>query len=99
MPKRKRTQSGSSGRSPGAGFKKPFGVVLNKCLEEENPAEKFCEEKKIKILYRIPFDQELGLLNSNAEIAVRKSEKYRALFASLLDIVIQEINHETSSHS
>ena len=80
-------------------FKKPFGVVLNKCLEEENPAEKFCEEKEIKILYRIPFDQELGLLNSNAEIAVRKSEKYRALFTSLLDIVIQEINHETNSHS
>lgn len=49
-------------------------MVLNKCLEEENPAEKFCEEKEIKILYRIPFDQELGLLNSNAEIAVRKSE-------------------------
>jgi hypothetical protein len=27
MPMRKRTQSGSSGRSPAAGFRKPFGVV------------------------------------------------------------------------
>ncbi len=38
-------------------FNRPFGVVLNKCLEEENPAEKFCLEKDIKILGRIPLDQ------------------------------------------
>ena len=31
-------------------FNKPFGVLLNKCLEGENPAEKFCLEKNIKIL-------------------------------------------------
>mgnify|MGYP000849113845 FL=1 len=80
-------------------FKKPLGVVLNKCLEEENPAEKFCFEKNIKVLSRIPFDNELGILNSNAEIAVRKSEKYRAMFSSLLATVIKEVHHETASDS
>ena len=35
-------------------FNKPFGVVLNKCLEGENPAEEFCKEKVITILARIP---------------------------------------------
>jgi MinD superfamily P-loop ATPase len=34
-------------------FDKPYGVVLNKCLEGENPAEKFCLEKGIKILGKI----------------------------------------------
>lgn len=80
-------------------FNRPFGVVLNKCLDEENPAEKFCFEKKIKVLGRIPFDHELGTLNSNAEIAANKNEKYRELFSSLLDTVTKEVQHETTTDS
>ncbi len=76
-------------------FNKPFGVILNKCLEEENPAEKYCFENNIKILGRIPFDNELGTLNSNAEIAVNKNEKYKELFSSLLNTVTKEVQHET----
>lgn len=79
-------------------FGKQYGAVLNKCLEGENPAEKFCLEKNIKILGRIPFDNELGLLNSNAEIAVRENRKYKAIFLDLLDAVIKEVQHETTSN-
>ena len=79
-------------------FNKPFGVVLNKCLDEENPAEKFCFENNIKILGRIPFDNELGTLNSNAEIAVNRNEKYRELFSSLLNKVTKEVQHETTTN-
>ena len=79
-------------------FNKPFGVVLNKCLEEENPAEIFCLERNIKILGRIPFDHDLGTLNSNAEIAANKNEKYRELFSSLLDTVTKEVRHETTTN-
>ncbi len=75
-------------------FEKPFGVVLNKCLEGENPAEKFCLERNIKILGRIPFDNELGVLNSNAKIAVRESKKYEGMFSSLLETVTKEVRHE-----
>ncbi|HHX55947.1 MAG TPA: 4Fe-4S binding protein [Clostridiales bacterium] len=77
-------------------FDKPYGVVLNKCLDGENPAEKFCLENDIKILNRIPFDNELGLLNSNAEIVVYKKEKYMDLFSSLLDTVTKEVEHEAT---
>ncbi|HBV86333.1 MAG TPA: ATPase [Desulfosporosinus sp.] len=76
-------------------FNKPNGVVLNKCLEGENPSEKFCLEKDIRILGRIPFDQELGKLNSNALIAVRENQTYRDLFSSLLQTVTKEVQHET----
>ncbi|HOJ12824.1 MAG TPA: ATP-binding protein [Clostridiales bacterium] len=79
-------------------FNKPLGVVLNKCLEGENPAEKFCLERNIKILGRIPFDNELGMLNSNAEIAARESKKYNALFSSLLETVKKEVQHETTTN-
>ena len=79
-------------------FNRPFGAVLNKCLKEENPAEKFCIDKNIKILGRIPFDTNLGTLNSNAEIAVNKDEKYRDMFSSLLKTVIKEVQHETTTN-
>jgi len=70
---------------------KPCGVVINKCLEEENPAEKFCSEKGIEIIGTIPFDSELGLLNSNALIAARENDKYNKLFRGLLSRVVREV--------
>src|SRR5699024_856568 len=79
-------------------FHKPFGVVLNKCMEGDNPAEKFCLEKNIKILYKIPFDNVLGVLNSSAEIASLKDKKYRSAFTSLLETVKEEVQHETTSN-
>lgn len=75
-------------------FKKPYGVVLNKCLAEVNPAEVFCEEKGIKILGRIPFDAELGTINSNALIAARESTLHEKMFVSLLQTVLAEVRHE-----
>jgi MinD superfamily P-loop ATPase len=80
-------------------FNKPHGAVLNKCLEGENPAEKFCIEKGIKILGQIPFRHELGTLNSNALIAARESTKYRNMFAALLQIVTEEVQHAAALNS
>lgn len=77
-------------------FQKPHGVVLNKCLGGENPAEKFCMEHNIPVLGRIPFDKELSTLNSNAKIAVRESERFKGLFASLLESLMKEVRHETA---
>jgi len=65
-------------------FEKPCGVVLNKCLEGENPAEKYCIEKDIPVLAKIPYDKELGRLSSNGVIAVREREEYSMLFSALL---------------
>ena len=72
-------------------FDKPYGVVLNKCLDGENPAEKYCNEKNIKVLCKIPFEHELGNINSNAEIASEKNEKYKSLFSSLLKTIKEEV--------
>lgn len=80
-------------------FGKPHGVVLNKCLDGENPAEIFCKEKNIPILGHIPFDSELGTLNSDAKIAARESERFRILFASLLETVMKEVQYETAVNS
>jgi len=77
-------------------FKKPHGAVLNKCIEGENPAEKFCRDKGIKILGKIQFDQELGKLNSDALIASRENKKYHEMFKGLLDMVMEEVQNEAA---
>ncbi len=69
---------------------KPFGVLLNKCLEGDNPSEEYCLTRGIPILGRIPFDRDLGRLNSEGEIAVRADERYRELFSDLLLAIEKE---------
>lgn len=80
-------------------FNKPYGAVLNKCMDNDNPAEKFCIDKNIKILEKIPFDSELGKLNSNAIIAARENKKYKDMFSMLLKTVAKEVNNETAINS
>ena len=80
-------------------FNKPYGVVLNKCIDGENPAEKFCNEIGIKIIGRIPFDNELGRMNSDALVVTRENKKYNDIFSDLLKIVIQEANNEKAINS
>lgn len=71
-------------------FKKPFGVVLNKCLPGENPSKTFCREHQINILTEIPYDEKLGKSLSEGSVAVRRSEQYHALFRALLSQVEKE---------
>lgn len=72
-------------------FQKPFGVVLNKCTGEENPSETFCRQNHYPILASIPFDYEMGRLNSDGEIAVRRLPSYEKLFRELLSTITLEI--------
>ncbi len=72
-------------------LKKPFGVVLNKCLaDEENPSEQFCIENRIRIIERIPYDKEIGKLNSNGLAVVRENVTYKELFENMLDKLMKE---------
>ena len=72
-------------------FKKPFGVVLNKCTEVENPSETFCLEHDITILGKIPFDYKLGALNSEGLIVAEELPEYRDLFTRLLGRIKDEV--------
>lgn len=76
-------------------FNKPYGVVLNKCMDGENPAEMFCLDRNIKVLGKIPFESELGTLNSNALISVRENKKHKDMFFNILQKVTKEVQNET----
>ena len=75
-------------------FKKPHGVVLNKCLDGKNPAEEYCIDNNIKILGKIPYDNDLGTLNSNGFIASRQDNKYKEIFLNIFNEVTKEVDHE-----
>lgn len=77
-------------------FHKPHGVILNKCLEGVNPSEQYCNENGIHILGSIPYDRELGTMNSIGLIAARESRQYRKTFTDLLQKVLEEVGHEAT---
>ncbi len=76
-------------------FEKPFGIVLNKCLDDNNPVEEFCIHNKVEILARIPFSVKLGKMNSNGLIASKQSKKYQEVFINLLNNITKEVCDET----
>lgn len=80
-------------------FNKNMGVVVNKCIEEFNPVEKFCKINELKILMKIAYDEKLAEINSRSNIAVLESEKYRYIFKKLFDLVLKEINNETITYT
>ena len=72
-------------------FNKPYGVVLNKCTDEYNPTRQYCVEENINILMEIPYDNELGRLNSNGKVISRENERFKNMFGMLLEIVLQAV--------
>lgn len=72
-------------------FKKPYGAVLNKSLENNNPARKFCEENNIPVLAEFRYDEQLAKINSDGLIAVREFEDYAEKFRQLLSAVKETI--------
>ena len=81
-------------------FKKPHAVLLNKCQPGENPSEDFCIQNGITMIGRIPFDEELGRINSGGGIAAREEQEYRRLFTQVLQFIEKEAGpYETAFDS
>lgn len=80
-------------------FEKPFGVVINKVLDEDNPAERFCQKHRIPVLDRIPLDTKIGKLHSDGRIAAYVSDAVRARFATLWEKIQKEVQSEATAHS
>ena len=74
-------------------YKKPYGVVLNKCFKGENPSKEYCAENNIMILKEIFYEEHLAKLQSEGKIVVRESLQYWNLFMDLMDR-IEEVYDE-----
>jgi len=80
-------------------FHKPHGVILNKCMDGVNPSEEYCKENGLRIIGSLSYDQELGTMNAVGLIAARESQRYREIFAGLLQAVVEEVGHEATSNT
>ena len=71
-------------------FDKPFGVILNKRLDgEKDPSEEYCHRNCLPILGKIPFDHELGILNSEGKIASRENGRFFQMFKDIYDHITE----------
>lgn len=68
-------------------FKKPYGIVINKYIQGEDIVDEFCAENNIKILAKIPYDRDLGEMNSNGEIISTRKHKYKEMFLDIYKAV------------
>ena len=73
---------------------KPSAAILNKTGSEDDPSELFCIKNGIPIVGKIPYDPQLGKINSEALVAVWENEEYRNRFFEILTHLIKEANDE-----
>ena len=79
-------------------FHIPYGVVLNKCTDFEDPSEAYCIKNGMPILGRIPYDPNLGRLNAQGKVAVWEEDGFKKIFAdiqrSIFQSLLQEVGYE-----
>ena len=73
-------------------FGKKHGVVLNKCQNGTDPSEGFCVKNDIRILGRIPFDHDLGLITSRGGIAAAEGDRFKRMFEEILTEIKKDGN-------
>jgi len=69
----------------------PFGVVINRSDIGDDKVDQYCQDKKILILLRIPFDKEIALLYSRGIPLVQKKAEYKEKFRTMFDMITKEI--------
>lgn len=80
-------------------FNKPYGVVLNKCLSEENPASFFASKTELQFWEKYFLMQTREYKLSNAKLAVRESIEYEKVFKTLLNGIQEAGKNEAIASS
>jgi MinD superfamily P-loop ATPase len=69
----------------------PHGVVVNRSDIGDNKVDLFCQENKIPILMRIPFDKDIALLYSKGISIVEEKKEYVKRFQDMFNLIISTI--------
>lgn len=76
---------------------KPMAAVINRAGLGDDSVERFCKEKNIAVLARIPFERDIAAGYSRGEIVATLSPKLRETFLALRDSVrrlgVKEAGH------
>jgi len=63
----------------------PFGIVINKALENNSFIDDYCKEEKIEVLMEIPYSKEIAENYSDGILPVQSNEKWLRRFEQLYD--------------
>jgi len=63
----------------------PFGVVINRSNDRNQAVERFCAERNIPILFRIPYKREIAEAYSRGIPLVELSPEYRGKFRAVFE--------------
>lgn len=70
---------------------KPFGVVLNKVSETDNPMEQLCRKKNLPVLARILYDTALAEHNAEGRIASETAPEMKTVFETIFRTAAAEV--------
>lgn len=68
---------------------KPFGIVLNKVTDNDNPMEKLCEKLGLPVLERIPFNRKIAAQNAVFSIAYETNAEAKEIFDRLYTTILE----------
>jgi MinD superfamily P-loop ATPase len=72
-------------------FDIPYGAVINKDMGDSKVAEEFCKKNNISLLDKIPYNEEIGRLNSNGYIVAKENKEFRKIFENILGKIQEEV--------
>jgi MinD superfamily P-loop ATPase len=70
----------------------PFGIVINKALENNSLVEDYCKEEGIKILLKIPYSKEIAESYSGGSLPVQSNKDWAERFTELYDRIKERVN-------
>lgn len=68
-------------------FGKPCSIVINKYMDDNDIIENFAKKNNIDIILKIPFDEDIGSLNSQGKLAI-ENECFKNKFLSLYEEIV-----------
>lgn len=80
-------------------FEKPFAVLINKASPGVTLIAQFCDQEGIEVIGEIPFDHEIGRINSSGEILAHQNELYRDVFKGILNRIEEVGGYEATPNS
>lgn len=67
----------------------PMAVIINKSGEGDELIERYCDEKRIKVLAKIPFKKELAEAYSKGKLLVDFDDEIKKIFKKLSDDIME----------
>jgi MinD superfamily P-loop ATPase len=67
----------------------PFGVVINRADIGDEKVDRYCQDSKIPVLMRIPFDKEIAVAYSKGIPTVEVKPKYIREFEKLFEKIVE----------